>query len=42
MDKLKIPDQDFFSVVSYLSANDVALPIVWDWAKTHYQTFKDR
>lgn len=42
MDRSKIPDQDFFSVVSYLSGNEVALPIVWDWATSNYETLKQR
>ena len=42
MDKQKIADQDFFSVISYLSANDVALPIVWDYVRANYQTLKTR
>lgn len=42
MDKDKVADQDFFSVISYLSGNDVALPIVWDFIRVNYMTIKTR
>ncbi|XP_067944536.1 glutamyl aminopeptidase-like [Watersipora subatra] len=42
MDKEKIPDQDFFSVISYLGSNSVGLPIVWDFVRDNYDAIKTR
>jgi len=36
-DETKMPYQDFFSVVNYLSRNPVATPHVWNWARSNWQ-----
>lgn len=42
MDRNKVADQDFFSVISYLAGNDVALPIVWNFVRDNYIEIKAR
>ncbi|KAF6020004.1 hypothetical protein EB796_021664 [Bugula neritina] len=42
LDKNKVADQDLPRVISYLAANSVARPIVWNWAKQRYTELRDR
>ncbi|XP_064595580.1 glutamyl aminopeptidase-like [Liolophura sinensis] len=42
MDESKVRSQDFFYVLSYLSGNMVAKPILWRWFQEHWEALVSR
>ncbi|XP_064627887.1 glutamyl aminopeptidase-like [Lineus longissimus] len=41
-DPAKIRDQDFFSVISYMTNNPVGMEIVWDYVRQNYEALTKR